>query len=122
MKTFIKSHKKLCITLAIILALLLFCLLWFWRNIGNNLPLHKISGTIEFTSFMDSENDTQTMIYIKLDNPSVWPESEYAYAYTYEYYKAKVNVQEGDKVYIICGDAMDASEPPGLTAYLIWKK
>lgn len=117
MKTFIKNHKTICITLSIILILLLSALIWFQMHVGfRNLPLTKISGTIE--SIIPPDDSSQhTKLYIKLDDPSSWPECEYAYVNC-----TIKNIKEGDQIYIFCSSAMNDSDPPGLSAYFMWKK
>ena len=102
MKKFIMSHKKLCIALLVIFILILGCFVWFHRHIGvDNLPLHKISGTVEFTRTIDDSDGKTTLIWIKLDDPFSWPENEYMSTY----YNAG-NFKERDKVNMICGSIM----------------
>lgn len=117
MKTFIISHKKLCIILGIILILILSCLIWIEVRIGfDNLSLNKISGTVDFIYPSNNSDDTTTY-RIKLDDPSSWPNCEYANAT----YNIK-DIKEGDNVYLLCNDWMIQTSPPYLTVFYMWKK
>lgn len=117
MKAFIISHKKLCIIFSIILILILGCVIWFKNKIGfNNLSLNKISGTVD-SVFPPTNSDDVATYRIKLDDPSSWPECEYANV-TYD-----INdINEGDHVYILCSDWMIQTSPPYLTVFYMWKK
>ncbi len=117
MKAFVLSHKKFCITLGIVFLLILGCLIWIEVRIGfNNLPLNKTSGTV-ISIYPSQTNNEPTQLLVKLDDPSSWPECEYAYVNC-----ISKGIKEGDKLYILCSDWMLDSDPPGLSAYFMWKK
>lgn len=115
MKTFILSHKKLCIILGIILILIFSCVIWFQVMVGFD-NLHKVSGTV-VSVLPPKEPDDTTTYRIKLDDPFSWPECEYA-AVTYDI----KDIKEGDNVYLLCSDLMIQTSPPYLTVFFMWKK
>ena len=118
MKAFILSHKKLCIILGIVLIfliLILSCAIWFQVMVGFD-NLYKVSGTV-VTVIPPKDPDDTTTYRIKLDDPSSWPECEYA-SVTYDI----KDIKEGDNVYLLCSDLMIQTSPPYLTVFFMWKK
>lgn len=116
MKTFIKSHKKLSITLGVILVLLLAFLIWFQIRVGfRNLPLRRISATVEYV-WPTNDSDNLYYIELKLNDPS-WIDSEYATTH----YDID-NLKEGDRVTMLCSGSINASDPPGISAIFMWKE
>ena len=115
MKTFIKSHKKLSITLGVILMLLLAFLIWFQVRVDfRNLPLHRLSATVEYVREINDSD--KFYIELKLDDPS-WTNSEYAIAcYDME------NLKEGDKVVILWNGFQKDSLPPEISPIFMWKE
>lgn len=114
MKTFIKSHKKLSITLGVILILLLAFLIWFQIRVNfRNLPLYKLNATVEYVR---PTNDDLYYIELKLDDPS-WGGFEYAIAH----YDID-NLKEGDRVIMLCNGNIETSNPPGISAIFMWKE
>ncbi len=117
MKAFIKSHRRLCIVSGVILVLLLSVLVWIQIRIGfRNLPLKRISATVEFAD-PSNASDGLYYIYFKLDDPSVWPYCEYA---TTHY--SIDNFKEGDRICMLCTGKQHDSLPPGLTVVFMWKE
>lgn len=117
-KAFILFHKKLCIVLLITFILLVGLFVWFRRHIDvDNLPLHKVSGTVKFTRTICDADGEEIYIGIKLDDPSSWPKCEYV-----DIRYDEGNLKTGDRISMICGRITKLSNPPGLSAYWVWKK